>query len=80
MVIGQVWESLRDKLEGETRWMKVKGPIGAVVATLYSAGWTLGQPDKWQDPEGETWAIDYNSPEVIGDLQEAIDLHYDKKM
>ena len=60
--------------------MKVKGPIGAVVATLYSAGWKPEKPDKWQDPEGDTWAIDYDSPEVTGDIQEAIDQHYDKKM
>ena len=60
--------------------MQVKGPIGAVIATLYSGGWEPEQPGKWKDPEGQQWEIDYLNPDLVGDIEETFEEHYEKQI
>ena len=76
LAIGQVWAGLVDKLSVPSRWNRVKGIIGAVIATLFDIGWIPQEPSKWVDPQGVLWVFDYTSPHLNGrffqNLQEQI--------
>ena len=46
--IKEVWKiGLRKMAEEKTRWMRVKGPLTATIATLMDAGWAPVLPHKW---------------------------------
>ena len=52
-------------------WQIVKGPIGAMIATLDLNGWNPVSPFKWIDTDGATWRLaDYK--ECRQDLIRAI--------
>ena len=53
----------------KTRWMKVKGPIGATNAVLLDAGWRPVQPDAWMLPE----PCDDHWPITAGHQQDLMD-------
>jgi hypothetical protein len=65
----RVWGQLRDSLAGPRRWHQVRGPMGAVVATLRDLGWKPDSPTQWTDPDGHHWDIDPGAPGVAVQLK-----------
>ena len=59
----RVWSRQRDDLRGLRRWSKVRGPMAAVVATLFDLGLDPKELLQWTDDVGNEWAID---PEQAG--------------
>ena len=58
--IRRIWPRLLWNLrDSNTRWMKVKGPIGATIAVLLDARWRSVHPDGWMLPEpcDDYWPI-----------------------
>ena len=46
--IKEVWKTaLRKMADQNTRWMRVRGPLAATIATLMDIGWTPALPNKW---------------------------------
>ena len=68
----KVWTQLRDSLAGPRRWHKVRGPMGAEVATLFDLGWVPCSPTRWTDPAGQQWDIDPSGPGVAVQLKAII--------
>jgi hypothetical protein len=61
----KVWRQQQQKLSGPLRWGQVKGPMGAVIATLTDLGWIPEGPTRWTDPFGSIWQIDPRRAGVI---------------
>ena len=65
--IRAAWRHLTPRLwPSKFRWARVKGPISAVIATLYEAGWTPAYPDAWRRPTAdgsEVWRLPCASDE-----------------
>ena len=76
----QVWEHMRDALEGKYRWAKVKGPMGSAIATLWDWGFVPIAYDQWTDPTGATWFLDYNNPCCIAVAREVLEHHFMQRM
>ena len=54
-----LWNFLVERLrDPATRWARVKGPVAAVVATLYHIRWTPVTPASWLDEAGQLWRIE----------------------
>jgi hypothetical protein len=68
----KVWGQLRESLAGPRRWHQVRGPMGAVVATLMDLGWKPGSPTSWTDPDGIQWDIDPSAPGVAVQLKAVV--------
>eukprot|EP00969_Alexandrium_andersonii_P189667 8380595-Alexandrium_andersonii.AAC.1 len=52
----KAWHRLLPKLTASTRWLRVKGPMGALQATLRDIRWNPFDPAAWKDPSGEIWS------------------------
>ena len=74
-VIGKKWDKLVEELEVATRWSRVKGPISSAIATLLDHGFEPRSFDTWVDPEGWTWIIDYDAPNLIAAATEVLSHH-----
>ena len=44
------WRKLTLRLAAPNRWNLVRGPMGAVIATLLDLGWEPLHPDEWRAP------------------------------
>eukprot|EP00959_Pyramimonas_sp_CCMP1952_P332821 6969386-Pyramimonas_sp.AAC.1 len=53
------WKKLRRELsQAKSRWGRIKGPMGAVVANLLDLGWEAPEPWLWVDPvDGEAFDL-----------------------
>eukprot|EP00959_Pyramimonas_sp_CCMP1952_P469423 9494906-Pyramimonas_sp.AAC.1 len=53
--ITRSWHRIRGRLDilASKRWRRVRGPIGAVVATLLDVGWKPVSPVEWHRPVGD---------------------------
>jgi ribonuclease HI len=65
VALEKVWCKQAKTLAGPLRWGKVKGPMGAVIATLMDLGWQPEGPTRWGDPQGNRWQIDPRRAGVI---------------
>ena len=55
--IAKVWKaSLSDLMKAKGMWLKVRGPLAALQATLLDLGWQPKEVWQWTDPDGEEWA------------------------
>ena len=60
-------------LGGPPQWNKVKGPIGATIATLHSVGWTPVKPNELLAPGGESKAVlDAPEPSAHTDIEATV--------
>ena len=41
----------------QANWRRVRGPAGALVATLHERGWQMEGPTNWIDAEGGSWKL-----------------------
>jgi len=67
--IAAAWQKLLPRIKGPTMWSRVFGHLGAVIATLRTAGWEPEQPCLWVDPAGDRWQIQPEAPhgvQVVG--------------
>ena len=72
-LLGQVWQtSLETLRRTKHRWQVVKGPLAACQAMLLDHGWLPDEVDKWHDPAGACWHVDYACPFAVGRLWEAL--------
>jgi len=55
--ICRAWERISEIVAGPSRWSKVRGPMGAVIATLQDLNWRPVQPTVWEDQNGLRWEI-----------------------
>ena len=57
--IEAAWQSKKLKSlkagTAQTRWLRVRGPISSLVATLCDAGWDTAGPRDWTDHRGQRW-------------------------
>jgi hypothetical protein len=63
--LSRVWAKQVKLLDGPRRWSEIKGPMGAVIATLVDLGWQPQGPTRWADPQGDIWQIDPRRAGVI---------------
>jgi hypothetical protein len=63
-------EILQYLLPTTTRWKRAAGPLTGVIATLLDSNWYPSSSDKWLDPTGDTWNLDYSSPLLHGGFRE----------
>jgi hypothetical protein len=47
------------------RWLRVKGMVGAMIATRLDLHWTPLAPDKWIDSDGETYCLRTGDPDLL---------------
>ena len=50
--------------------MRVKGPMGAMIATLYTNGWDPQTPTCWLDPKGKQHKLNYDEEESLEEVKE----------
>ena len=70
--VRRAWEHQKESHTHSRRWQKVKGPMGAVIATLADLGWQPHTPTRWEDHEGEVWEIDPQRPGVVPQVLERV--------
>jgi hypothetical protein len=61
----KVWSQQQQRLAAPRKWGQVKGPLGAVLATLHDLGWEPSEPTRWTEPLGSTRQIDPRHAGVI---------------
>ena len=61
--LARVWYGIRGHVlsasDNANKWARVRGPIGAVIATLHDMYWNPVSPTTWIDHEGIAWEVDY---------------------
>eukprot|EP00972_Heterocapsa_arctica_P043557 6430646-Heterocapsa_arctica.AAC.1 len=50
-------------------WLKVRGPLAALQATLLDLGWHPKEVWNWIDPSGQEWELDPNDGSLWQDLR-----------
>ena len=66
------WDTIYCNMPQTYRWSSVKGPLSSAMATLLDLGWNLLSIEHWEDPDGNTWFLDYNDPLFISMLKEVL--------
>ena len=57
------WKNIVQELQAEAgRWNRVKGPMGAIAATLLDLRWEPLAPALWRAPDGEECNLDDRGP------------------
>ena len=59
------WDRQLRNLQNKPRWNKVRGPIGATIATWLDIGWKPEKPDKFTAPDGTAWNFEGNVGEFF---------------
>ncbi len=60
------WKKLAADLASRTRrWVKAKGMVGAVIATLLDLDWNPLSPDRWVDNDGEEYCLQTGDPDLL---------------
>jgi ribonuclease HI len=75
LVHKQTFVELVANMPADHRWSKVCGPMSSGIATLLDMGWTLHGIDKWQDPEGVVWQLDFSDPMAVDVVKEILNSH-----
>ena len=62
-VAGAAWENIVGRTTDpddhlRVRWARVRGPAGALIATLQERGWKALGPRSYADPYGGEWDLD----------------------
>ena len=50
----RAWDRMKPELLGPRRWLRVKGPMAVVIATLVDMRWQPLAPTRWVDELGAT--------------------------
>jgi len=66
------WNRTMDNLSTNHRWAHVKGPLSSMMATLIDFNWAPEEYDKWYDPSGKVWNIDYSAPNLASMVREVL--------
>ena len=58
------WQRVHDEVVvgDKPMWHKVRGPMGAVIATLHQAGWVARFFEVWRDPVGDRYVLEPGFP------------------
>lgn len=56
--LDKAWAQRALELRGPRRWQRVRGPMGALIATLVDMNWEPPGPTHRTDPDGTEWEID----------------------
>jgi hypothetical protein len=78
--IVRIWSKVTARVEGATRWHRVLGPLGTLVATLLDIGWDPVEPLRWVDHTKQSWDIDPLLPEVQAQIIPLLDRAIDLKV
>ena len=73
------WERALDNLSGSHRWAYVRGPLSSMIATLLDFHWAPEAYNKWYDPTGRAWHIDYSAPNLVSMVREVLTHFFTKK-
>ena len=71
--IARAWNKEVSRLTAaRSRWQKVNGHMGAVIATLLDMEWAPLGPMRWKDPSGQEWEISPGEPAVKGQMKQVL--------
>ena len=74
----KAWNVTLDSMHKDHRWQRVAGPMASCQATLLGMGWTLEQPNRWCDPDGVLWKIQYGDPQLLSAMKEVLEVQFKK--
>ena len=70
--IERAWKAQAPKLIGNRRWARVRGPMGAIQATLEDLHWKGEGPLLWIDPDEGKWQLDLQAADLRTDVRKVI--------
>ena len=56
--IAKAWakqKAMLSKVKPRSRWHWARGPMSAMILSLWRAGWSPSGPARWRDGQGNTW-------------------------